>query len=255
VSTADLLGRQVYTDGHFEIEILADALAMLTKHCGRSIEGTTFVDIGANIGTTVIPAIKTFGAGSAFAFEPETTNLKLLRQNVIENGLDERITVVPIALSDVNKDGTLEIASTNWGDHRVRLGGPKGVAKLDEDARPTRTIVLRRFDDVAEELNLDMADVGLVWMDVQGHEGHVLSGAHLLLQSDVPVVTEYWPYGLRRAHGIDMLHNLISAHYGEVIDLRASAREGRTVSVDSGDMLTLEQRYSPEDYTDLLLLK
>ncbi len=58
-------------------------------------------------------------------------------------------------------------------------------------------------------------------MDVQGHEAHVLRGASELLRSDVPIVIEYWPYGLRRAGGLETLHSLIAEHYAYVIDLRS----------------------------------
>jgi len=34
-------------------------------------------------------------------------------------------------------------------------------------------------------------ELGLVWLDVQGHEGEVLAGARTLLESRVPVVMEY----------------------------------------------------------------
>jgi FkbM family methyltransferase len=253
VSTQDLLGREVYSAGQFEIAILSDALDMLRSERQRSIEGATFLDIGANIGTTIIPAVKAFGASNGFAFEPEINNVKLLRQNVIENDLDERITVIPIALSDVNEDGVLELADSNWGDHRIRIGGPKAGGHIEE-TRPTSIVGMRRFDDVAADIGLNVGDVGLAWMDVQGHEGHVLSGAQSLLQSDVPVVTEYWPYGLRRAEGLDLFHALVSSHYAEVIDLRASAREHRTVSIPGHNVPHLEDLYS-EDYTDLMLLK
>ena len=43
------------------------------------------------------------------------------------------------------------------------------------------------------------AILGLVWMDAQGHEAHILSGAEVLHAPDIPIVTEYWPQGLRHA--------------------------------------------------------
>lgn len=254
VSTSDMVGRQLYLTGHFELEILADALAILKKQSGRSLDNKVFVDIGANIGTTVIPAVKSFGARHGYAFEPEVTNVKLLRQNVIENDLEELVTVVPVALSDVNEDGILEIASTNWGDHRVRKDPRQLAGRFGEQERPTITVRLRRFDDVCRELNLDLTDIGLVWMDVQGHEAYVFSGAESLLRSDVPVVTEYWPYGLRRAGGTQRLHEIIASHYREVVDIRASSTDKRTVRISSDDIASLETKYS-EDFTDLMLLK
>ena len=58
---------------------------------------------------------------------------------------------------------------------------------------------LRRLDDLLDEHGIARADVGLLWMDVQGHEQHVLEGAPKLLAGNVPLGVELWPYGLRRA--------------------------------------------------------
>jgi hypothetical protein len=39
-------------------------------------------------------------------------------------------------------------------------------------------------------------------MDVQGFEGRVLEGGTRTIQAGVPVVAEFWPYGIRRS-GLD----------------------------------------------------
>ena len=36
-------------------------------------------------------------------------------------------------------------------------------------------------------------------MDVQGYEGYILTGAKNTLQFTPPLVTEFWPYGMKRA--------------------------------------------------------
>jgi FkbM family methyltransferase len=254
VSTQDLVGRELYVTGHFEREILAAGLSILAERSGRTIAGKLFVDIGANIGTTVIPAVRTYGASSAVAFEPESANVKLLRQNLIENDAEDRVQVIPVALSDVNADGVLELATTNWGDHRIRRASPEPGGRFGESVRRTVCVPLRRFDDVCTELGLGIADVGLVWMDVQGHEAQVLTGAPSLVTSDVPVLTEYWPYGLHRSDSLHTMHDLITSNYREVVDIRASVDAGALVSVPANDIAGLETKYV-EQFTDLLLLK
>ncbi|RPJ80913.1 MAG: hypothetical protein EHM18_17695, partial [Acidobacteria bacterium] len=49
----------------------------------------------------------------------------------------------------------------------------------------------------AEKLSLE--ETGLVWVDIQGHEGHFLRGAQSLLRRGVPIVTEFWPYAIERS--------------------------------------------------------
>lgn len=51
----------------------------------------------------------------------------------------------------------------------------------------------------ASEAVLRNERVSLVWLDVQGHEGHFFLGARRLLSSGIPVVTELWPYAVLRS--------------------------------------------------------
>ncbi len=63
-------------------------------------DGDTFFDIGANIGVYTIYAALRHPRARVIAFEPEYANLHLLRDNIIENGLQDRIGVYSIALSN-----------------------------------------------------------------------------------------------------------------------------------------------------------
>lgn len=47
--------------------------------------------------------------------------------------------------------------------------------------------------------------------------GYALSGCDVL--------TEYWPYGLNRAGGLDRFHTAVAEGYGTVIDLRSNHDE------------------------------
>lgn len=88
-------------------------------------------------------------------------------------------------------------------------------------------------------------------MDVQGHEGHLLSGASRLLASTVPIVCEYWPYGLERAGGLERFHALVTAFRSRFADLSTP-----DVSVLPISRLgALRGQYTGViGYTDLLLL-
>ena len=58
-------------------------------------------------------------------------------------------------------------------------------------------------------------------MDTQGFEGHILSGAKKLIQNNVPVVTEFWPYGLNRTNGLSLFYDVLSrSEYTSMWDLR-----------------------------------
>lgn len=113
----------------------------------------------------------------------------------------------------------------------------------------------RRIDSLIETGEIDLDAVDLVWMDAQGHEGHVLAGARQLIARGIPVLTEYWPYGLRRAGGLDRFHALVADGYGTVIDL-CSNRDKPPFALPAARVAQLADRYSEEftSYSDLLLL-
>lgn len=62
-------------------------------------EGSVLLDVGANIGLYSLYAA-TARHCRVYAFEPESQNYALLNRNIQANGLDERITAFPCALSD-----------------------------------------------------------------------------------------------------------------------------------------------------------
>lgn len=257
VSTQDCgVSRVVFGQGSYEQDVMSHTFRLAEKHVGRSplLEARTFVDIGANIGTSTIPALKTFGAARAVSIEPNPDNYRFLRCNLIANDIEDRVQTIQAAVSDRTGSGTMEWAQGHWGDHRIRTqsGLPDGSTR--ESTRPTVAVRLTCFDDVARGLPIDLGEVGIVWMDVQGHEGHVLAGARSLIDSDVPVAIEYWPYGLRRSDGLDMLHDLIAANYRKVIDVRSSMA-GVPAEIPIAEVSKLAERYGGETYTDLLLLK
>ena len=258
VSTRDRgLSRTVFGQGSYEQDVMDHTITLAEKHVGRAplLAGRTFVDIGANIGTSTIPALTVFGAADAVAIEPDAENYKLLRCNLIANDVEDRARTLRAAVSDRQGTGVLELDGGSWGDHRVRTraDAPDGV--FGESSRPTVSVPLTRFDDVARELPINLDNVGLVWMDVQGHEGQVLAGASSLLARDIPVAIEYWPYGLRRAEGLALLHELIGDAYRTVVDIRASMTGAGPAEVPAAQVHTLSGRYDGEAYTDLLLLK
>ncbi|HVL04098.1 MAG TPA: FkbM family methyltransferase [Acidimicrobiales bacterium] len=258
VSTRDRgLSRTVFGLGSYEQDVMGHTITLAEKHIGRVplLAGRTFVDIGANIGTSTVPALTVFGAADAVAIEPDADNYKLLRCNLIVNDLEDRARTVRAAVSDREGTGVLELDGGSWGDHRVRIWADAPDGQFRESSRPTVSVPLTRFDDVARELPIDLDNVGLVWMDVQGHEGHVLAGASSLLARDIPVAMEYWPYGLRRAQGLTLLHDLIRGAYRTVVDVRASMTGSGPAEVPASQVHTLSERYDGEAYTDLLLLK
>lgn len=255
VSTHDrAIGATAFSEGEFDLDVMEYALGLIGEHTGRGLRDRTFVDVGANVGTATIPALTRFGAARAVAVEPAPENVKLLRCNLISNGLEDRVVTVNAALSDTIGTGTLEFGPTNWGDHRVRSATADAPARYEESSREVGQVDLVTLDSLVDAGTIDPASVGVVWVDTQGHEGQVLSGGLSVVGAEVPVVIEYWPYGLRRANGLELLHDVVRDHYGMVVDLRASLRRGEVVRLPADAIGRLEEVYSGTSYTDLLLV-
>ena len=223
-------------------------LAWVLEHLGHPQRGRTVVEVGGNVGTTTIPLLARFGAGRVEVFEPAPANLRLLRCNLVLNDLDDRVVLHQLAVSDRNGSVTLELCEENSGDHRVQAVD-RAWEVLGESVRATTEVGARRLE---EALASDPAEVGLVWVDTQGHEGHVLAGASTLLGRGIPWVVEYWPYGLTRAGGLDLLHALVAEHFEVVVDVRASRERGSVVKVPTDRLAELGAGLGT-GYTDLIL--
>ncbi|MGI9119208.1 MAG: FkbM family methyltransferase [Acidimicrobiales bacterium] len=256
VSTSDKgVSRITFGQGSFEQDHMAETFRLIEELMGGPfLSDRTFIDVGANIGTSTIPAIRNFGASNAVAFEPEPQNYRLLRCNVIANDLEDCVQTFPLGLSDKSSTAELERAEASWGDHRIRLRSDLVDGIYEESSRPVIEVELATFDDCVRDVPIDLDQVGVVWMDIQGHEGQMLLGATTLTSSSIPVAMEYWPYGLRRADGLALLHDLIARHYSQVVDMRASMRQGSVVSLPADQIDRLAETYTGEEYTDLVLL-
>lgn len=195
------VGKALYLERGYELASIRAALGWLRGH-GLLAPGGTVVDVGANIGVTVIPLLAEGGFERALAVEPEPGNAELLVRNLARNGLSDRVTVAQCALSDTEGQATLELSGGNWGDHRVRSSAGTETAgeSFGESRRKTVPVRVRTLDALIEATPaIPAASIRLVWADIQGHEGRLLAGARQRLPRAVPMVSEFWPYGLKRA--------------------------------------------------------
>ncbi len=252
------VGRHTFVHGDYDLATMRCAMEILSDRAGggdarRALAGATVLDVGANIGTSIVPLMG-YGAEHGIAVEPEPRNVELLRLSLTLNALSDRVVVVAAGLSD--RDGTmeLELSSANSGDHRIRV--PGAVLDAHQAARSTVSVPVRRLDSLVDAGELDPARLGLVWLDVQGHEGHVLMGGRALLESRVPIVTEFWPSTMDRTGGLAPFLALVAAHVRQVVDLRATLAEGELVEMSAARIADLVERYAdPTTFTDLLLLR
>lgn len=207
------------------------------------------LDIGANIGTIGLTALAQGDVSEVWAFEPEPHNYSLLVSNIWLNGLCGRVKHFNVALTDVSDGSDLEfeLDTVNFGDHRVRTTEESG--KDGEEGRQVIRVKSARLDDLCAQLNFERA---IIWMDTQGYEGNVLCGSTKLIDKKVPIVTEFWPYGLKRSGCFDkFIDSVVSGAYSNIVDLNNMESK---LQCDRSALLTLANHYGFEGGgTDILI--
>ena len=238
------ISQEVYLNGEFGFSTFLKVKNIL----GPNFIINQFIEIGANIGTVTIPVVKRGFALSAHCFEPSPLNYSLLNANLALNNLTDNVTSYNLALGDCsNKDLIFELSDINSGDHRVRVSDESGV--YDEHNRVTISVQSERLDKVLPDL-FDKYST-LVWIDTQGYEGYILKGAQNILKNQIPIVVEFWPYGLQRAGCYSEFKDacLNYSFYYNLSDVSPIKMELNIHSFDE-----LYNSYRHTEATDLLLI-
>lgn len=250
----DPISRSLFFYGHFELDLVTQTLAHL-RELGLipSAGHGTVIDAGANIGVISIGMLNGGEFARAVAIEPDPRNFALLERNVRQNRTADLMMCLPVAVSDRQGIVEFELSTENFGDHRVRTASPGTFAAnaFGENARRVIQVPARQLDDLVTELRSDWTrDLALIWMDVQGHEGNVLRGARRILSTGVPVVAEFWPYGIARSglsrdEFLDLTRQVFSSYWA----LRNGRFEGHPIA--ALDRLFDELR-GPNDFENLI---
>ncbi len=252
VSSADqTIGRDTYVNGGvpFDFEKMELVFKLLKLKSPQEL----LIDIGANIGTICIPAVKRGYFKSAIAIEPDPLNYKLLATNILINDLQLSISSKNTALGNkVDAVLQFELSKDNYGDHRVRVINETGDAGYDEGNRKTIDVLSTTLDNV---VGAEKLDDGVVWMDTQGYEGFILQGASRVLNSGFPLVTEFWPYGMDRTNCFENFKvALIKSSYKKIYDLNDPSH---VLELNEGNLNFLYSKYKNSKvngHTDLVFV-
>jgi FkbM family methyltransferase len=140
--------------------------------------GSTFYDIGANVGFFTLVAAKIVGAeGVVVAFEPLPANVRQLEKNVALNALNN-VTVIPTAVGSIEGLAGLVLGDDARDNSRLSDGQTGGE---DEIEVPVTTV-----DAAVREHDLRMPDV--IKIDVEGAEIDVLRGALETIRRSRPLI-------------------------------------------------------------------
>ncbi|MCK5259532.1 MAG: FkbM family methyltransferase [Candidatus Omnitrophica bacterium] len=204
--------------------------------------GDIVLDIGANIGYHTLIFAKLVGEnGKVFAFEPDPTSFDLLERNVRNNGYKN---VVLINKAVAEKSGRLKLflSEDNLADHRIYDS---------QDGRNFIEIESVRLDDYFKDFS---GKINFIKMDIEGSEYGAVKGMFDLLKKteNVKIISEFWPFGLRRS-GVE------PAEYLEVLrtyGLSFYEFNEKEKKLDAVDVAKLLKTYTveKENHTNLLCL-
>lgn len=171
--TTDPITQKIQNERSFyELPVLERLQELFTRY---DREEGVIVDAGANIGNHTVFLSSVFPKAKVIAFEMNPETFGYLQKNLEENRLANAIPV-NLGLSDREGSGGMRLQ-----DHNV-LGG----AQVDLDATD-HSIQLTTLDAYLRS-SADLNPVGLIKIDVEGHELQCLHGAQETLKNDRPLV-------------------------------------------------------------------
>ena len=150
-------------------------------------EGAILWDVGANVGLYSVYAAKKRGC-KVVAFEPSVFNLELLARNLFLNGLQDRVSIVPIALSDGLGMNQMRMSNTEWGGALSGFGH-----NVDQNGAPIKAVF--EYQTIGVSMNqavslLQLPQPGFLKIDVDGIEHFILRGGHAVLSQVQSVLIE-----------------------------------------------------------------
>lgn len=163
-------------EGHWYLSWKTEAIKRLCK----TIDGA-FIDIGANLGQTLLDHHLADINNEYIGFEPNPHCVHYLTEIIEANSLSN-YKILPIGLSDETKILTLYSRKGNLDDVGASVIG---------DLRPTwelscQYISCYKFDEVCQTLEIEQ--IALMKIDVEGFELEVLKGMQISLKNLKPVI-------------------------------------------------------------------
>ena len=153
---------------------MVDLLQRLLRTTGSA----GLIDVGVNIGQTLLKLKSIDNDARWIGFEPNPSCVALVHELIRVNAF-EGCQLVPTALSD--HTGVLPLIASSEADDCASV-----VPELRPDRRPFREQLIAAL--VFDELALPLDGIGVVKIDVEGAERQVLDGMQGFLRRQRPVV-------------------------------------------------------------------
>lgn len=214
LNTRDLIQRSVLYEGGYE----NDLVEQIVNICDKKESGTLW-DVGANIGSVVLPVLSKTEGWSAVCFEPSPKIVSKLHANVSLNvDMKDDITIIQAALGDRQgfTDFFVSNESENTGVGSMMLSHNNSNKSIKVYCSTGAKIKTKKVADIPD----------IVKIDVEGFELEVLRGmGRILEQNDMALILEYEPYRLQeRGYSIEKINSLLSEYQFDISYISSSNR-------------------------------
>lgn len=183
VDPADFVGRAVIDHGNFD----RHRTNLVCKRASELSAGKGVLEVGANIGTQTVYFLKSGLFESVVSLEPDPHNVQILQTNLLLNGLTGNVDLVPAAAGERADTLTLRRMKGNSGGASLRTDQPieKIVSEIQVD--------VMTLDALHDSGRINTDELGLIWIDTEGHEEEIFKGGKGLLSKGIPLAFEFSP--------------------------------------------------------------
>lgn len=212
------------------------------------------IDIGANIGSTCI----SFAAATdcrIVAIEPYPEIFQLLQKNVIQNGLQNRITCIQKAVFNQSGFVKMFMHLNNLGNVQIKRVG-SNVHTPNGDYQTTDHIPSEPLMDILFACRIKKEHISFIWSDTEGCEVEVLQTGIPLWETGIPVYMEIQPRLLEMQNNMEQLIELTPKYFNRFITRTDLIHSGENATVRSVEMFRelIDQLIKNKSDTDVLLL-
>ena len=144
-------------------------------------EDDIFFDIGANIGVFTLYAGKKYKNLRIYCFEPEYSNLYLLKENILKNDLTMKASIYSVGISDFTGISHLHLQDLKEGA-AAHTENRETIQETDEGLKVVwaEGIATATLDYLCEAMNVCPNTIKI---DTDGNEAKILDGAVNTLQN------------------------------------------------------------------------
>lgn len=186
VSENDLIAKHLMANGEYEPEVVQIARSLITHNVG------CVLDIGANIGTFVIPLAAEFRHCDFYCYEVQPKIFSLLEENIRLNKLTN---IIPNEFGFAEETKQLKVTLPDYS-REMNVG----AFSLDDEVRRNQYEVTTEGEEVTIYLrpidSCNFPDIALIKIDVEGMEQAVITGGLNTLKKNnfPPIIFECWTW-------------------------------------------------------------